>query len=644
MEGDDTPVKRQRTSLMTFANIGNRPYGDAHISPTSKRTLNYFTAVNDGKTDLPHAPKRASFNDGIRSPARASFMSPTRASLARFNPPLMPPSTSSDWKLSIPAGSSTQRNWDDSRPGLNDEKILANGSVTPVIVEERLGTNGGNLTSGAARTTPDSKAWAKRDRLFNTPPQRRSQTPHSKTPTKAQSQAGSAPEVRDSPPKAREDSQGGSPTTLGVQLDAEPQNGALAEIISNEVLIEKEDVYEHEFESLHTHPKRLFDGLSEVAKPTPSSKSKELGHEAAAVPPEGLLFSSPTFRPWGMKQPDLNSSPPAPLPSSPPISGGPSFKPRTGLGPRKLVTKPSQFEPIQPGYLSVVPVQSFMGTLLIRCARATSSSATGISRNATSLAQRLALFLPFSIPLKKPGTADSRIESSTSLRQFPRMVKVIATEGTSTSGNPKAAVLREPYASPKSPQEPLVVKYHLSIDRKTQKYTQLDISSISSWANVELGSWLETEAVNLDKPTIKKTISRYWELSKIRATCWHRCEHDLKNGPAGSHHENPLPPKKSPPNPPRLSLSSFQPYLGQQSLCLSQFPGIVLLINWRVAISPDGSVQSILSAHARFPGSWTEETGGAAALENIGEAFDLLVQEFGVFEAVRTLWGIIFRK
>lgn len=357
MEGDDAPVKRQRTSLVTFSNIGNRTYGDAHISPTSKGV------VLDGKTDRPHTPRRTSTHDGIRSPTRALFMSPTRASLARFNPHLLPSSTSSDRKLSFPAVSSIQRNWDNSRPERNGGKIPVNGRVTPVILEERSGVIGGTLSTGAVRTTPDSKAWVKRDSLFNTPPKRRSQTPQFKVATTAQSQGSPAPEVRDSFPKAHEDSQEGSPTTLRVQLDADSQNGALVDIISSKELIEKEDVHEHESESVHTHPKRLFDGLSEVAKPRSSSTSVELGDEAPAVPPEGLLFSSPSFRPCGVKQPDLNSSPPAPLHSPSSISRAPSLKLRTGLGPRKLVTKTSQFEPIQPGYLSVVPVQSFMGNI-----------------------------------------------------------------------------------------------------------------------------------------------------------------------------------------------------------------------------------------------------------------------------------------
>ena len=633
MEGDDTPVKRRRTSLVTFASFGNRNYGDAHVSPIPKRASSHFAAVSDEKPDhLPDTPKRASTHDGIRSPIRASFMSPTRASLARFNPHLLPSSISSDRKPLPSAGSGIPRNSNDSRPEPNGEEILDNRSVTPAMLEETSGTGEGNLTAGADRTAPEPEAWTKRDGLFNPPAKRRSQTPQIKGPRTAQSQASPASGVRDSFPKAREENQEGSPTALRVQLDTEPQNGTSADRISNEDPIETEDAYEHESESLQTHQKRLFDGFPEVAKPRPSSISKELERQPAPDPSDELLIGSI----------GINSSPPAPLHPSSPISGAPSLNPRTGLGSRKLVTKTRQFEPIQLGVSYVVPVQFFMGTKLIICIRATSSSATDFSQNASSLAQRLALFLPFSNPHKKPGTANSRTESSTAYGQIP--IKVSVTEGTSPPPGLKDSILQEQQTSLQSPQEPLIIKFHLSIDRETKKYTKLDISSISPWANEELGKWLQTEAVDLDRPTIEETISRYWELSKIRATCWHRCEHDLEHDPAGSHDEKPSSIAKSPPNPSQSSLSYFQPYLGQQSLLLTQFTGIALLINWRVAISPDGSVQSILSGRAGFPDSWMEKTGGAAALGKISEAFDLLVQEFGVFEAVRTLWGVIFQK
>lgn len=336
--GDDTPAKRRRTSLVTFASFGNRSYGDAHVSPTPKRASSHFAA---GRPDLPQTPKRASTHDGIRSPTRASFMSPTTASLARFHPHLLPPSTSSDSKLPFPAGSRTQSNWNDSRLELSGEKILVNRSVKPAIPEKGPGTDGGNSTAGADRTAPEPKG------LFNTPP--------FKAPGTAQLQVSPASGVRASLPKVPEDNQEVSPAALRVQLDPEPQNSTSVDQISNEDLIDTDDAYEHESEVLQAYPKCLLDGFSEIAKPRLSSISNELGHEPAPAPSDALLFSSPSIRPWGKEQLDVNSSPPAPLPSSSLVSGAPSLKPRTGLGPRKLITKTWQSEPIQLGSSYVVP-------------------------------------------------------------------------------------------------------------------------------------------------------------------------------------------------------------------------------------------------------------------------------------------------
>ncbi|MCJ1349066.1 hypothetical protein MMC31_007302 [Peltigera leucophlebia] len=94
----------------------------------------HSAAVRDDKLDLPHTPERASTHDGIRSPTRASFTSPTRASLARFNSHPLPPSTSSDRKPPLPAGSRIQQNSKDSRPELNSVETPVNRSVTPAIL------------------------------------------------------------------------------------------------------------------------------------------------------------------------------------------------------------------------------------------------------------------------------------------------------------------------------------------------------------------------------------------------------------------------------------------------------------------------------------------------------------------------------
>ncbi len=242
--------------------------------------------------------------------------------------------------------------------------------------------------------------------------------------------------------------------------------------------------------------------------------------------------------------------------------------------------------------------------------------------------------------------------------------EINVTESILPPAESKGSTTQEQHITIASPQQLLIVKYHLVTDKKNQKNTNLMISSISPWAKSELGQWLQAEAVKLDRSIIEKTISRYWELSKTRAICWYRCEQNLQqqpanhkstlNPPAEEQREcaTPLPSNAghmlSEHHPPNLSESCFQTlssgfhaYLGQQSLSFTQPPDIFLSIIWRVIISPAGSITSSLSAHAAFPDSWTRALGGNA-LGKTGEAFDLLVREVGVFEAVRVMWGIVF--
>lgn len=276
-------------------------------------------------------------------------MSPTRASLARFNPHLLPFSTA-DGKPPPLASSRIQWNSKDSRPELNSEKTLLNKSVTPALLQEQSGIDGKNPTVEADWTAPEPKTWAGKNWLPDTTP-RRSQTP--------QTQESLALEVGASLPKAREDNQQG-PATLQVQLNAEPHNSISADRMSNKDPVEMKDLHEHESEPLKAHPQRLFESFSEITKSVPASVSKELMYEPAPEPPDALLFSSSSIEPWGMRQPGLNSSPPASLNSTSPISGAPSLKPRTSLGPRKLVTKAWQFEAVQLGDSYAVPMQLFV--------------------------------------------------------------------------------------------------------------------------------------------------------------------------------------------------------------------------------------------------------------------------------------------
>lgn len=321
---------------------------------------------------------------------------------------------------------------------------------------------------------------------------------------------------------------------------------------------------------------------------------------------------------------------------------------------------------------------------LTRHFRATSNSNSYVdfSRKPSTLSQRLALFLPFSRP--PILDQDSPPHNSTSQKDTGAL-QIETTENTIPSATSNDdPTLQHQIVVLTSPHQLLIVKLQLNTNKESQKITDLTVSNISSWANIELGRWLRTEAVQLDKPIIEQTISRYWELSEIRASCWYRCEQDLKqtllasestrdpsleeqrdttslstkplSGEQKIHtapllHPFPEHPVSNPldttlnndrsPKARPISCPSLYQHLGQQSIHFTRSPSTSLLITWRLTISSTGLVQSSLSAHAAFPEAWLQAPGGGA-LSKVGEAFELLVQEVGVFQAVQVIWGLIF--
>ena len=225
-----------------------------------------------------------------------------------------------------------------------------------------------------------------------------------------------------------------------------------------------------------------------------------------------------------------------------------------------------------------------------------------------------------------------------------------------------------------SPQHLLIVKIRLTVNIEVNKNTELAVLNISSWANSELGSWLKSEAIELNKNEIEKTLGRYWEISKIRATCWHQCEEQIgvkfmndkststlnKGGEIAQIPPNPKENREidasfAPNNPPSNNPSSqplSQPavppiprhlllqHLGRQSMLFTR-PPVSLLITWYIIIAQTGDVQSCVAAYAAFPQRWTQNTGGEA-LGKVSEVFDLLVVQRGVFESVKIICGLIF--
>ncbi|MCJ1467456.1 hypothetical protein MMC07_006081 [Pseudocyphellaria aurata] len=640
--------------------------------PRKRRKTSPLTSVT---LNFSNTPTRAASEDGSRSiPTRNLYMSPTKASLARFNPHLLPQHISAEKKQQNQACRQSQSFEEKERPGPNAGKKMGDDifaapqqNIQAVRVGDLLeSVEGGPMLSLGLGTTSNGEG-------SNLSP-RKTRTPSMELPSARQRQAEMAQDLRASPPEASAneeqipfDTIPDHQTSGSQRTISEPMNPVIDTI---EIEVEKADLSE---------PVLPFTPSKSVLKDTEPrlpSTPRQLGLEPLPSPPKGLFFHNTRRKPKRKKRSEVKSSPLKPIAPSPAIKSA-EFPRESGLGPRILVTNTLQPKATQPNGRRKKTHKPAASSL---------DSSVDFSPTLPTLSQRLALFLPFSKP--PISNADPPPPVSTGQKDLGAL-HIDSTEITTCSTTSHDPTLKHQSVALTSPQQLPVVKFQLSTNIETGKNTDLIISSIVTWANLELGPWLRTDAVRLDKPIIERTISRYWELSEMRACCWYRCEADLPTqnlssdttttSPTNPHtlasHSFPQNPVPTPiPTPPPHPL---HPHLGQRSILFTSSPSpttkISLLITWHLTISPAGTVTSDLSAHATFPDPWLNppagtpggvpggEAGGVSggglpgggvlggvpggeALGRVNEVFDALVEEVGVLQAVKVLWGAIFGR
>lgn len=455
--------------------------------------------------------------------------------------------------------------------------------------------------------------------------------------------------------------------------------------IEGQHALEQEPFAEPEPELPFTPNKQSLDALEPRLPSTPT----QLGLEAPPTPPKGLASAASPRRLRKKRQIVHKSSP---------LKVGDSYSADTNdkvpyvsnLGPRLPVINIRRSAQMFTLSAEARLQEENLGTGLSKQSR---SIANAEIRNVESfeetpsLAERLALFLPFSRPISSTQSLatpyiipppdnppDIRAAPSPKIQEVESLEHHLpltsSTEVINGSGHsltqPNSMVMVEsldPSGLPEtssqgleitfaSHQQLLDVKIQLLIDKATGNSTELKVTSISAWADSELGSWLRNEAQSSSRATIERAIGNYWETSLIRASCWQRCEEDIggptvnteppipNNSSTNEPESNPnllkqTPPSKpmfpppvpespqspleitnSPPQPSStLSTSNLdpthhhslrlQPHLGRRFLLFTK-PPISLLIAWHITIAADGTSHNHLSAHPAYPKRWME--------------------------------------
>ncbi|MCJ1250947.1 hypothetical protein MMC30_008176 [Trapelia coarctata] len=628
------------------------------------------------------------------TPSRASFLSPTKASLARFNPSLLPRPKS--------AGSGAQRR----------ESLRPDGSNTPSRglnpVALRTTTPPGSPDSNVAARIRTSTASPRRKLQslgegLRAAPRRRSRTPGRQTSPATLVRSSATPNLPESLTRAMEESEEVVQNTLDEQLELELQASATKQ--SNR--------------AASSQGQRGRTVQSRDGEPELPLTPTQLGLEPAAEPPRGLLYSSPLRRAGKRKSSGIKSSPlkPRELASQSSDLGQRDKQPhslttdaRDPIENGTTVDNPEELRKKETLDRLVNQLNGLRGDV-VQLERDLGGSGGGSQEEADGLlsivlstnpshkqdvpstksiplSARLSLFLPFSKPpppRKEPTpTSESPVPSYKPLQLEDPMpylqvftpLTVISVDTLVPSSSSDEPLLQHHDITLSSPKELLKVELRLSVNTNNQAVDSLALITISPWADLELGRWARKVVTTGDIASVGWACGRYWDVAATRARCWNRCCAAFPNllstlllnenvrtlgvGPgkvpfpkqrgrkrkedvAGGDDDGSNSERESEgdlQSDPEIPRSSILKHLGRQSLLFTR-SGVSILISWSIDFDWTGEAESHVSATASFPQSW-RNADERASLGKIGGVFDRLVRERGVFEAVKVVVVLLF--
>ncbi|MCJ1285576.1 hypothetical protein MMC26_004917 [Xylographa opegraphella] len=665
MEG--SPSKRRRLSPITST-----------IAPATGDASDYQSQPTHDYEALP------------RTPRQASFLSPTKASLAQHSPSLLPrPKSAGDVVQAENVSKAVYRQHGEKprrySSGLNP---VALRSITPLTSPTELaGHQWAPTVSLQRKSIPLARGTS-------VAPKPRPRTPRR---VSSSSPISHAPAILASPPRPVQELEAELEDTVGQQHESEVHPNTTRPLPNNPA----------------PRPLDHIGIEKDYEEPELPLTPTQLGLEVPPEPPKGLLYSSPSRRSSRRNGSSIKSSPLKPTDTPLRVC------PRSLLGKKRAATDdPTNVRPKAvdaPDDAETVAKKQIRDELLLqyqelnddvaemeRAARQadvgglvqpdklisiiTSSNSSRqralIHEKNVSISSRVAQFMPFSKPLvsrKQPDpTSSLPIPSHNPLQledPLPHLQVFTSLTIDSVSSIVPSSESSQPWLQHHditftSTENLLRIGLHLSVNPADQSVNSLTVDSVSSWAKSELGDWLNDQASSGDLPIIGWACGKYWEVALLRARCWKRCYQRFRGlicatlesnsdeiyvgndtaGPTrkpsqgdgdeayldGSEDREDLQPNLG------MSDSDVRSRLGQQSILFSAF-SVSFLVTWRINFNWTGEVESFVSACTSFPKAW-QNADERASLGNISKVFDRLVQDRGVFEAARIIVGLLYEQ
>ena len=629
-------------------------------SPSKRRRTSPSTsiAVTVENTTLGPLPQ-----DGASSSRRrSSFMSPTKASLARFHPSLLPRAKSAEAPRPVNVEIHGSIEQDSAASGrTNGAEVFVAGTASEQL---ESGINGVEKSHGLLVT-----------------PRRKSPSPGESSAWTKRGLSVMSPVPRASPPEeARQKGTKDDGTNGGQQQPVAEIAG-----IGNSGITVVPDSQNSQLPSTPKQRERLVPtsgmGIGEDGEPSLPSTPSQLGLEPLWEKPKGLLFSSPIRR---SRRKGRSSAKSSPLKSLDPLPKNSTQKQKSStanLGPRRYIgnnpTPPppkeevllmelqnrlndveSQLQDIEDKLLRQLLASSWQqnggkegeykakqrkeviqrsASIMqlrdevrrIRTAQSIEAIPVAATKPST-LTQRLEKFLPFAMVPRspEPRSPPPKTNEVNHILDLDSM-QTAATPFIITISNasllPTTAdndLLQRQDVLLSTPQESLKCDLQLTTNFNAHQIMKLETQALSSWAEPELGSWLREPREKIEVAALGRAFGRYWEVAKLRGKCWISCKQEFTNLVANAPESNS----------PLL-------YLGMQDLVFAR-SNVQLKLTWRISLSDQGEVESHSSAYPRFPAAWQQEAN--SDLTKVGDAFMMLVEDRGISEAIGMICKVVF--
>lgn len=162
-----------------------------------------------------------------------------------------------------------------------------------------------------------------------------------------------------------------------------------------------------------------------------------------------------------------------------------------------------------------------------------------------------------------------------------------------------------------------ILKMKIRINPVSQIVSGISALHLASWASQEMHTWFSDD-LSQKLQTIGGVLHRYMELTSLRSSCWKQCREALPD----------LVGKGT-----RASLEISQN--GRQYLRLSKSK-TRLTVKWCIIPSKQGDLHSDLSVEVDIPSKW-RQVDHNNDLNNVEEVFQELVKKIGVTQATQTL-------